>query len=70
MNHLKSLRKQYGWTALRLGQETTISENRIYQLERERLRPKPAEAELLAAALHTDVPSLFPDVGARKAMGA
>lgn len=61
MTALKFEREQKRMTALQLAQAAGTSENRIYQLERGRFRPRALEAAALADVLQTPAEILFPD---------
>jgi len=57
---LKRARLQAGLSAIQLADIASTTENRLYQLERGRFRPRPAEAAGLAAALNQELSKLFP----------
>ena len=63
MTRLKTARMRAGLTALRLAELTEggTTENRLFQLERGRFKPRAAEAAALARALGLSVPALFPE---------
>jgi transcriptional regulator with XRE-family HTH domain len=50
-----------GLTAFDLARAAGTTENRLFQIERGRFRPRPDEAARLAAVLKTSVGTLFPD---------
>ena len=62
MTRLKTARMRAGLTALRLAELTAggTTENRLFQLERGRFKPRAAEAAALARALGLSVEELFP----------
>ena len=62
MTRLKAERLRAGLTALRLAELTEggTTENRLFQLERGRFRPRAVEAAALARALGRSVEDLFP----------
>ena len=63
MTRLKAERLRAGLTALRLAELTEggTTENRLFQLERGRFKPRAAEAAALANALGMAVEALFPE---------
>ena len=62
MTNLKAARLRAGLTALRLAELTKggTCENRLFQFERGRFKPRAAEAAALARALGLSVETLFP----------
>lgn len=62
MTRLKAERLRAGLTGLRLAELTKggTTENRLFQLERGRFKPRAAEAAALARALDLSVETLFP----------
>ena len=63
MTRLKAERLRAGLTGLRLAELTKggTTENRLFQLERGRFKPRAAEAAALARALDLSVEMLFPE---------
>ena len=63
MTRLKAERLRAGLTGLRLAElpKGGTTENRLFQLERGRFKPRAAEAAALARALGLDVETLFPE---------
>jgi transcriptional regulator with XRE-family HTH domain len=63
MTRLKAERLRAGLTGLRLAELTKggTTENRLFQLERGRFKPRAAEAAALARALGLSVETLFPE---------
>ena len=57
---LRAARLEARYTALELAEAAATTENRLFQLERGRFRPRPDEARQLAVALNRDVQDLFP----------
>ena len=61
MTPLRKARIEKGWTAIRVANESgATSESRLFQLERGRYRPRPAEAVALSMLLGKPVDDLFP----------
>ena len=63
MTNLKAARLRAGLTALRLAELTEggTTENRLFQLERGRFKPRAAEAAALARVFGLAVEALFPE---------
>lgn len=61
MNSLKHHRVKAGLSAFQLAEMAGSSEMRVYFVERQRYRPRRAEAEGFARVLKTTVQKLFPD---------
>ncbi len=57
---LKIARTAAGMTALELARAAGTSENRLFQIERGRFRPRPDEARGMALVLGESVETLFP----------
>jgi transcriptional regulator with XRE-family HTH domain len=57
---LKIARTAAGMTALELARAAGTTENRLFQIERGRFRPRPDEARGLALVLGEPVETLFP----------
>ncbi len=60
MSEMKQKRRAAGLTALELARRAGSTEDRVYQLERGRYRPRADEAQRLAHALKSSVKKLFP----------
>ena len=60
MSEMKRKRRAKGLTALELARRAGSTEDRVYQLERGRYRPRADEAERLAHALKSSVKKMFP----------
>ena len=60
MTQLRKARKEAGLTAIRLAELAHSAEQRVFHIERGRYRPKPDEAERIAAVLNSTVAELFP----------
>ena len=58
---LRLARLAVGLTAIETAGPAGTTENRLFQLERGRFRPRPDEALGLAAVLNRSVKDLFPD---------
>ncbi len=62
MTPLKAERMAMGLTANKAAELSRVTtENRLYLMERGRMRPKPLEADGLAAMYHTTIEELFPN---------
>ena len=61
MNKLREYRIKARLSAFRLAEGAGTTEIRAYHIERQRYRPRRAEAEGFACVLKTTVQKLFPD---------
>ena len=60
-SEIREARKAAGLYAWQLAEAAGTTENRYYQIERGRMRPRPDEGRRLAVALGRDAAALFPD---------
>ncbi len=60
--HLKTARLAAGLSAIELGENIGISEQRIFDIERGRYLPKPAEAHKWAGVLCINPEFAFPEM--------
>jgi DNA-binding XRE family transcriptional regulator len=60
MTPMRAARNAAKLTAIQLADVAGTTEDRVYQIERGRFRPRPDEARRLALALGTDTDHLFP----------